>query len=339
MPARRSGRSEALSGRELRPGKIPIDVLRSTVLRMTGAPSKYLDTPPRAGLDFAAIRVGRKSMLVSADPVTGVVEDIGTYAVNVNANDVATSGNRPQFMESLILLPPRTTEDYLERLARQVHEAAAGLGISIVGGHTEVTPGLIRPIVAATAFSFVDRYISSGDAKAGSTIMMSKTAGLEGTAILTKSRELLSQLSVVEEAVAAFESGGALAMHDCTEGGVLGAAYEMSVASGVGFEVEEASVPVAPVTRKACDSRSVDPMKLIGSGSLLIAVRRGSEEKVSRALGGICEVTAIGKFTRRSRTLVRLDGTREKVDAAPEDELWRLLDLGSTGGDMLSPSL
>jgi len=162
--------------KRLSPGKIPIDILSSAVLRLTGAPSDKVATPPRAGLDFAAIKVDGRYMIISADPVTGVVENIGKYAVNVSANDVATSGNRPQFAESVVLLPEGANANDVKKLALDIHTEAKRLGINIVGGHTEVTQGLHRPIVAVTAFSFVDDYVSSQDAKEDDTICLLYTS-------------------------------------------------------------------------------------------------------------------------------------------------------------------
>lgn len=308
-------------------GKIPIDVLNSTVLRLTGAASDKIVTPPLAGLDFAAVKVDSKYMIVSADPVTGVVDDIGKYAINVSANDVATSGGRPQFAESVVLLPEGADAAYVKTIARQMDAEAKKLRISIVGGHTEVTPGLRRPIVVVTAFSFVDSYVSSKDAREGDTIMLTKTAGLEGTAVLAGDQRFLGGISVVEEAAAAFRTGCVHAMHDCTEGGVLGAVFEMSLASGLGFELQERRVPVAPETRKLCRRLSVDPLRLIGSGALLLSVEPGKESEVRRALAPICRVTEVGRFTRAGRFLVREGGRRQRVSVAPEDELWRVISL------------
>lgn len=324
----------------LRPGKIPIDVLEETVLRLTGKASKSIVTPPRAGLDFAAVRVGKKYLLVSADPITGVSERIGEYAINVSANDVATSGSRPQFAEIVVLLPEGTGRRGLGAIAAQLDTAARRLGISIVGGHTEVTRSLPRPVVVVTAFSFVDGYVTSADAREGDSIMMTKTAGLEGTAVLAASgklrsgdvggnvlrsaNEFLSKISVVDEAVAAYETGWVRAMHDCTEGGVLGAVYEMSLASGLGFELSEEAVPVEPETRAISDQLSLDPLKLLGSGSVLLSVRPGKEHAVRSALEGT-RLTKVGTFVEKRRVLVRRDGKRVQVDSAPEDELWRAL--------------
>ena len=311
--------------KRLSPGKIPIDILSSAVLRLTGAPSDKVATPPRAGLDFAAIKVDGRFMIISADPLTGVVENIGRYAVNVSANDVATSGNRPQFAESVVLLPEGANASDVKKLALEIHTEAKRLGINIVGGHTEVTRGLHRPIVAVTAFSFVDDYVSSQDAKEGDTIMLTKSAGLEGTAVLGGGK-FLDSISVVEEAVAAHSTGNVHAMHDCTEGGVLGAVFEMSLASSLGFELLEKRVPVAPDTRALCRRLSIDPLRLIGSGALILSVKQGKEADLRKFLDPICRVTAVGKFTKKGeRVLIRKSGRRQIVRSAPEDELWRVI--------------
>jgi hydrogenase maturation factor len=326
--------------KRLRLGKIPIDVLSSTVLKMTGAQSDAVVTPPKAGLDFAAVKLDGGYMIVSADPITGVSKDIGHYAIHVGANDVATSGNRPQFAESVVLLPEGSSAGNVRDVARQMDRAAKNLGIAIVGGHTEVTPGLRSPIVVATVFSFVERYVSSQDARAGDVIMMTKSAGLEGTAALAQHRNLSRRvparvilrargfrvrMSVVEDSVTAFQTGFVHAMHDCTEGGVLGAVFEMSLASGLGFVLREEAVPVASETRLICEAFSLDPLKLIGSGSVLLSVKKGKEAQVAKALDPVCRVTTIGEFTEKSRVLVKKDGGEEAVNSTPEDELWRAL--------------
>lgn len=308
---------------------------------MTGARSSRVRTPPGAGSDFAAIETGSGYMLVSADPISGVSKDIGYYAVKVSANDVATSGNRPQFAESVILLPEGSAVADVRRIARQIHAAAKESGITIVGGHTEVTPRLEHPIVVITAFSFVDKFVTSGGAKDGDTIMMTKTAGLEGTAELlregglvpggvsaslaARARSLIRDIDITDEAEAAFRTGHVRAMHDCTEGGVLGGVFEMSLASRVGFRLEESAVPVAPETREVCTRLSIDPLRLIGSGSLLLAVERGAEAQVERALRSVVRVTRIGEFRRGPRVLQTMAGPEVELKGAPEDELWRVL--------------
>lgn len=326
MARNRAGRSRrrGIRSDRLGLGKVPIAVLKSTFLSRTGAKSDRVAAPPRAGLDFAAVKVDGKFMIISADPVTGVVDQIGRYAINVSANDVATSGNRAEFAESVVLLPEGAGASLAKEIAEQMDSEAKKLGLNIVGGHTEVTPGLHRPVVVVTAFSFVNGYVSSGDARVGDTIMMTKTAGLEGTAVLAGASRIIDSLSVVREAMAAYETGCVHAMHDCTEGGVLGAVYEMSLASGVGFTLREEDVPVAPETLRICKKLSIDPLKLISSGALLLSVERGMEKSVAEALQSICRVTPIGVFTRKGRETVGKDGMK-RVRDAPEDELWRVL--------------
>src|SRR3989442_11370565 len=126
--------------------------------------------------------------------------------------------------------------------------------------------------------------------------MMTKSAGIEGTAILAeeaavrgaspttarRASRFFERMSVVDEAEKAFETGFVHAMHDCTEGGVLGAVYEMGVASGLGFEVHEGEIPVASETRAVCAVFGVDPLKLIGSGALLMAAGGGKGEEVNK---------------------------------------------------------
>jgi hydrogenase maturation factor len=322
-------------------GKIPIDVLQRTVLRMKGAPTDRILMGPEPGVDFGVVRVNGQVMIVSSDPITGVASNIGWYAVNVSANDVATSGNPPQFLESVIMLPGNSTEDDITALAGQMHRAARAAGISVIGGHTELTPGLDRPIVVATVFAFAKDYVSSAGARDGDAILMTKTAGLEGTAVLARESERLGvklgprtlsrakrlegRLSVVPEAVRAYGTGAVHGMHDCTEGGVLGAVYEMSLASNLGFELGEGAVPLDEATIEVSKAFSVDPIRLIGSGSVLIAVAEGGAGRVRRALEGVCSVAQIGKFRKGSRVLIETRGRSVMVAEAPTDELWGAL--------------
>jgi len=323
--------------RRLELGKIPIPFLQATVLRQTGAESKDVVLGPGPGEDFAAVRIPGGYLLVSSDPVTGAPGLVGEYAVDVNANDIATSGKRPRFLESVILLPEGSGPRELNQIASQIHGRAEKLGISIIGGHTEVSPGIDHAVVILTAFGLVKKFVASSYASAGDSLMMAGTAGVEGTAALAGRRlgglggrskrveaEFAARLSIVHEAEAAYATGGVSAMHDCTEGGVLGAIFEMSLASGCGFLLEREKVPVAPETRVVCASLSLDPLKLISSGALLFAVPRGREADVAQATGAV----KVGKFTREEKVLIEGKGRRIEVAEAPEDELWRVLGAG-----------
>lgn len=330
---------------ELQLGKLPPRVLEKYLLGMTGAPSKSLVVAPSIGVDFGVVRLqGPTNLIVSSDPVTGVRERVGWYAVNVSANDVATSGNRPQYLQSIILLPEHAAVKDVAKISSEMNRAARDLGITIVGGHTELTPGLKRPIVVTTVFAFSSSYVTAADARAGDSILITKTAGVEGTAIcasqsagiarmvdaetISRAKRFIRRLSIVEEAVSAYESGGVHAMHDCTEGGVLGAVYEMSRAAKLGFELREKDVPVAPETGKISSALGLDPLQLISSGTLLISVKAGAERRVIEAVAKSgSRATVIGRFRKRGgrRELVRKSGSVEEVNDAPTDELWKLL--------------
>lgn len=334
-------------GSRLSLGKLPPEVMERYLFGMTGARSARVVVEPALGLDFGVVSLGDgkdRYLIVSSDPITGVSERAGWYAVNVSANDVATSGRRPEFLQSVILLPEDANEEDVRELSSDIHQTAKALGIAVVGGHTELTPGLDRPIVATTAFAIADSYVTAGGASEGDTLMMTKSAGVEGTAILgadprfsrsfdratrAGAAKQLTRLSVVEEAVAAYETGAVHAMHDCTEGGVMGAIYEMAKASGLGLEVDEARIPVSPDTGTICRKLGVDPLKLISSGTLLVAVRKGSEGDVRRAVEGSgSEATAVGRFTA-GKVLMRQGGRLLEIRGPPKDEIWRLHEAAS----------
>ena len=325
-------------------GKLPPEVMKRYLFGMTGARSAKVVVEPSVGLDFGVVRLGGpktkgRFLIVSSDPITGVVEKAGWYAVNVSANDVATSGNRPEFMQSIILLPEDASERDVKALSSEMHRTAQGLGIAIVGGHTELTPGLRRPIVVTTAFATSESYVTAAGAREGDALLMTKTAGVEGTAIIgtdarfnekldgetvAAARRYFEEFSVVDEATGAYRTGVVHAMHDCTEGGVLGALYEMATASGVGLRVAEKDIPISKETRAVCSGVGVDPLKLISSGTLLVAVERGKERRVLEAISALgSSATVIGRFAGR-RVVLAGGGWEQEVSTAPRDEIWRL---------------
>ena len=311
-------------------GKVPIRILDGLVLSKL-SPGEEVVVKPSVGLDFSAIRVGDEYLIVSSDPVTGAYRRVGWYAVNVGCNDVSTSGSRPRYVENVILLPEGAGEPLLEELVGDMVKAAESLGVSIVGGHTEVTKGLDRPIVIVTAMTFAKEFVTASGCRPGDRIFMTKSAGLEGTSILSELVEgspaegFEESLSVVEEAVASFSTGLVHAMHDPTEGGILGGVYEMSLASNLGFTLYEDRVPVAEKTSELCSTLGIDPLKLISSGSLLISVGREDEKEFEREMEAHgFDVSCIGEFTEGPRVLKRRDGRAEVVGEVV-DELWRVL--------------
>jgi hydrogenase maturation factor len=336
--------SEKAGRLKLSLGKLPPDVMKRYLFGMTGATSARVVVEPSLGLDFGVVRLGGAKMkgrylIVSSDPITGVIEKAGWYAVNVSANDVATSGNRPEFMQSIILLPEGASEQDVRELSSEMQRTAKGLGVAIVGGHTELSPGLRRPIVVTTAFATADSYVTAAGAREGDALLMTKTAGVEGTAIIgtdarfnekldrktaAAARRYFERFSVVDEAVGAYRTGMVHAMHDCTEGGVIGALYEMATASGVGLKVTEKDIPISKETRAICSAVGVDPLKLISSGTLLLAVGRGDEGRVLEAISSAgSSATVVGRFTE-SRVVLTRGRSEQEVRTAPRDEIWRL---------------
>ncbi|NLE06041.1 MAG: hydrogenase, partial [Crenarchaeota archaeon] len=271
-------------------GKVPIDILKEVVFKNLGAIRKEVTLGPKSGVDGAVIDLGAKSVIVSMDPITGAIERIGWLAVNVNANDIATFGVEPAFLFSCLLLPEKADKKMVETISTQMSEAAEQLGIAIVGGHCESTPKLVNPIVVGCMMGFTQKgnYVTSAKAKAGNQIILTKSAGIEGTAILATDREnelkktltpkelqeakdFYNQISVVKDALTASKAGGVNAMHDPTEGGVANGIHEMADASGLGVKIFHENILVQNVTNQICNHFKIDPLQLIGSGALLIA--------------------------------------------------------------------
>ena len=325
-------------------GKIPIDILENIVFKNLGIKRREVILGPSAGIDGAVINVGSKSLIVSTDPITGAVERIGWLAVNINANDIATFGVEPAFLLSCILLPENADRKTVETISGQMGKAAKELGIAIVGGHCEVTPGLTNPIVVGCTIGMTEKgnYVTAAGAKQGDKIILTKSTGIEGTAILASDKEdqlrkvvspttlrnakrFYSQISVVKDAVTAFKTGGVHAMHDPTEGGVAGGIHEMADASNLGAKIFEEKICVQPETIQICEFFHIDPLQLISSGALLISAKPELGDKIIERLEQK-QITAsvIGEFLQnpRDRLIIRKN---RKIQALPRplsDHLW-----------------
>jgi hydrogenase expression/formation protein HypE len=332
---------------KLPPGKIPVDILKEVVFKNLGVERKEVIVGPSAGIDGAVLDLGDKSIVVSMDPITGAIERIGWLAVNVNANDVATFGVAPAFLFSCILLPENAERKLVEAISTQMNEASRNLGIAIVGGHCESTLGLANPIVVCCIMGITEkgRYVTAGGAKAGDELILTKSAGIEGTAILAtdrekelqktlqdavleKAKDFWSQISVVKDALTAFQTGGVHAMHDPTEGGVAGGIHEMADASNVGVKVFEEAIPVQPETAEICSHFQIDPMQLIGSGALIVSAEAQSANEIVRALKRErIQASVIGEFTKnqKQRILTHKDGGEKALPRPLSDHLWTAL--------------
>jgi hydrogenase maturation factor len=329
---------------DLLPGKLPRRLLER-LLHYRGAADRRVVLGPGFGEDAAVIDLGNQYLILKSDPVTFTADEIGWYAVHVNANDVAVMGARPAWFQSTIIVPPRTTAAVLHAIARDIHRAAAKLGIAVTGGHTEVSAAVRRPVVAGDMQGIVarDALVTSAGARAGNLVVMTKSAGIEGTAILARSFRRDAErvlgprrargaarfhhtpgISVVPDALIAAR-GGATAMHDPTEGGVAAALYELSVASKRKLLIDLDRIPIAPPTARLCAHFGLRPLGLIGSGALLAAIPPGRVTAVLRALHRRrIPAAVIGEVASGRGVAARSGGKRVRFEWSERDELARL---------------
>jgi hydrogenase expression/formation protein HypE len=336
----------------LPPGKIPVDILKEVVFKNLGVKRDEIVIGPSSGIDCAVIDVGSKSLVVSMDPITGALEIVGYLAVNVNANDIATFGCQPLFLVSCILLPEKAEKKAVEIISSQMNEAAKDLGIAIIGGHCETTPGLSHPIVVGCMMGMTEKgkYVTAAGAKSGDLLILTKSAGIEGTAILATDREaqlkrvlgsrllenakgFYKQISVVKDAITAFKTGGVHAMHDPTEGGVAGAVHEMADASKLGVRISEDKIRVQRETLRICLAYDIDPLELIASGSLLVAADPDFAGRIIENLRkDKVDAEIIGEFlsSPEKRLITRKKGRVEKLQRPVTDQLWQALERSKT---------
>ena len=257
---------------------------------------------PSLGEDCGAFRVGDYACVVTTDPITGATESIGKLAVNICVNDIASSGAEPVGILLTLLCPEGTSIEDIETVLQDASKEAKLLSIEILGGHTEITDAVNRIVLTASGFGKtpIEKLIKTGGAKAGDYIYMTKGAGLEGTAILAseKGNELRGFLSNDEielaksyfDKISVLNEGkigrevGVSSMHDATEGGILGAVYEMCQASELGCKIYDRKIIISDVTLKICSHFNINPLKLISSGAMLISVSEENASNLEKAL-------------------------------------------------------
>ncbi len=330
----------------MRPGKVAPELLQRLVYPYLGRRPDVL-VHASWGQDCAVLDFGEWVCVVTTDPITGAVRHLGRLAVHVACNDLAATGAEPVGLLLDILLREGSTEEDLRQLMEEAGRTAAEVGVEIVGGHTEVTPGIDRTLVVMTAVGKAPKngYVTASGARPGDSLVVTKAAGIEGTAILAtdfaayftehlgedlvaRAQAFFREISVLPEGRVAVRAG-AVAMHDATEGGIVGAALEMAQASGVGIELWVDRIPVREETRRICDLVGIDPLGLVSSGSLLIATP--DPDSVLRALAhaGI-PAAVVGRFQSAGHTQVR-DGKRQALVPFARDELWRALEILEEG--------
>lgn len=326
-------------------GKLPFELL-SEMLGKLDVRDPRVVLGPRPGEDAALIDFGDRYLVAKSDPITFATDLIGWYVVQVNANDLAVMGATPRWLMATLLLPEGSDRAMVESVFDQLSDACREHDITLVGGHTEVTYDLPRPIVVGAMLGEVakDRVVLTSGAQAGDSIVLTKGIAVEGTAILAREAdEALREAGVPDEVLTRgarllFEPGisvrreaeiaceaGARSMHDPTEGGLATGLLEMASAGGLGMRVDPASIPVLPECREVCEALGLDPMGLIASGSLLAALPPDRAGGLIDALGdaGI-EAWEIGRFTKPEAGLKLATGSGvEDLPRFDRDELAR----------------
>lgn len=328
-------------------GKISPNWLKEIVFKRLGSPSDRLLLGPKLGEDAAIIDMGHKVLAVKADPITGAVTNIGRLVVHINANDIASCGVRPLWFTCVVMLPEGSDEDMLKKIMRDMDEALREVGASLISGHTETTPALERPILVGFMIGEAskDGYLATGGAREGDALIMTKTAGIEGTAILANdlyehlkgsidekhlesAKSFLDKISVVPDAMIAMGVGGVHSMHDPTEGGVLNGVWEMAEAADKGVFIDEEKIPIADETRLICSKLRIDPLKLLGSGSLLIASDPEKAPEICNALKkASINASVIGWIRPREEgRYLLLKNRKRRIGAVKQDHLYKVLD-------------
>lgn len=321
-------------------GKLPNSLLEKIVIDPINNHSvnrKEVLLKPSIGEDCAALNLGENICLLSTDPITGAVADIGKLAVNINTNDIASSGGEPIGLMVTALLPASITEEEISHIITDLYKEAEKVNVAILGGHTEITDAVNKPVLSCTVVGKTNKLIPSGGAKIGDSVIMTKYAAMEGTSIfasdkrdklkgidssiIEKAKNLGNSLSVIAEGRIGSELG-ANAMHDVTEGGILGACWEIADCSGLGIEVYEDKIPVLEETKIICNKLGVDYLRLISSGSMLIVCSNGDEMLSALKKAGIV-ASIIGKIVEEGKWFIS-NGEKTVLGEPTSDELYKV---------------
>ena len=326
----------------LHPGKLPPDLLREIISSLPAADPR-VRLGPGVGRDAAVIELGDRCLVIKTDPVSFATGEIGHYVVHVNANDVACMGAQPLYFMLTSLLPAGCDEALPRSIVAQVLAACGGLGITFLGGHTEMTTGIDRPLLTGVMLgeAACDELVRPDRARAGDIILLTKGVPIEGAALIAREKraELLSRsidpalvqraanllyepgISVVREARIA-AGAGAVVLHDPTEGGLATAIWELCEATGLGAQIQRAQIPLVPEGQALCAAFGLDPLGVIASGALLIGIAPDSAPALQQrieAAGIPCR--PIGCFVSREQGVRLDDGPLPRFDS---DEITRI---------------
>ena len=285
-------------------GKLPPEML-AEITRLAPVTDPRIQLGPGIGLDCGIIELEDRFLVMKTDPITFATDKIGWYAVNVNANDIATTGARPKWIMVTTLFPEnKTDQKSVFKISEQLFDACRQMDISLVNAHTEITFGISRPIMICAMVGEVekDKLVTPTGCRPGDAILVTKGVPIEGTAILAaefseRLKGFLSEeelriaqnfthnpgIGVTRDAQLALAHGQVTAMHDPTEGGIASALWELSHASGRHFTVNPDLIPIPALSAKICGFFGLNPLNTIASGALLMTVAQADKDKILEA--------------------------------------------------------
>jgi len=336
---------------KLRAGKLDIDILRELLEKHTILDPQVV-LGPKIGEDAAVVDPGKGSdryWVVTSDPITFTTDQIGYYGVVVNINDIATRGAVPRWLLATLLFPEGESLERVKDVFRQIHDACRQFGISFIGGHTEITPGIERVIFSGHMIGEVkkDRLVVTGGAQAGDLLLLIKEICIEGTSIIAREKEaeliakgispsLINRaksfifepgIEVLSAARLACDSVSVHSMHDPTEGGLINGIVEMALASEKEFAIDLEKVPIYEESRLLCQAFGLDPLGVIASGALLLTMPSSDLSRLQKAFGDAAiPVRVIGEVKEgAARVVVTSEGKVKEVPPFERDEVLKIL--------------
>lgn len=328
-------------------GKLPPEILEKLLIKIPILDKKVI-IGPGTGLDCSVIDYGDQYLVLKSDPISLTSENIGWYAVQINVNDIVTTGADPKWMLITLLLPENdTTRQVVEIITDQLILATKEYGITIIGGHTEVTKGINRPILSATLIGTVDKgkLITPLGVQKGDKVFLTKEIAIETVSILSKDfpvrlnkvlneKELLKAqsylfkpgISIYKEAILIRDGFGVSAMHDPTEGGLASALWELSIASNKTLLIHLNKVPISELTKKICSLFSINPLNSISSGALLFTAAAENSQAITDSLKqNQIPVSEIGFVSGDGIGVINADQTPPNTIPRPErDEITKI---------------
>jgi len=325
-------------------GKLTNEQLEDIIFKKLKSVRKEVIVKPGLGEDCAVVDMGTSNLVISTDPITGTSKNIGKLIVHISCNDIASNGIEPIGIILTLLAPPSAKIEEIEEIMMDVQREAESINIDILGGHTEVTDAVNRFVLSATAIGRASKNLNifTKSAKVDDYIILTKSAGLEGVAIIVSEKEnelknvltkeeieiakgFIKNISVLKEGLIGGKIG-VNSMHDVTEGGVLGAVYEISQSANLGCSINYEDIFIEDITRKICEYYSVDPLKLMSSGAMLITCPEKLIKNLeSELLQFNIKFSIIGKITGNNDRVMYKNGKKFIIDPPLSDELYKIL--------------